>query len=125
MGFLQNFSKAGKNQKPTINAFFYNKGFINPSDNDSIDKSTIKSYLKEIICRKRLISIILNNKIIKQYSLNIELYDLCLNKQLIFFNQANKIINLFKSVKEYKMILTKYFIKIYSNKNYIYYLMIL
>ena len=65
MGFLQGSNKTGRNQKPTISAFFYNKGFINPFDNDLINKSTIKSYLKEVVYRKKLIFIILDNKIIE------------------------------------------------------------
>jgi hypothetical protein len=50
------------------------------------DKYLINTYLKEIVCRKRVISSYLNNKIINSYSSNSILCNLYFNKSNIISN---------------------------------------
>ena len=50
------------------------------------DKYLINTYLKEVVCRKRVINSYLNNKIIDSYSFNNILYDLYFNKSNIINN---------------------------------------
>ena len=50
------------------------------------DKYLINTYLKEVVCRKRVINSYLNNKIIDSYSFNNILYNLYFNKSNIINN---------------------------------------
>jgi hypothetical protein len=50
------------------------------------DKYFINTYLKEVVCRKRVISSYLDNKIIDSCSFNSILCDLCFNRSNITSN---------------------------------------
>jgi superfamily II DNA helicase RecQ len=119
-GFLQGSSRAGRDKKPAISAFFYNKQNTIPFDNDSKDKSLLKSYLRERICRKRLISLYLNNTLLEECPINTEFCDLCLERTKIYSQQANRIISKCKEVELLRVQLLEYFEKIYINKYCIY-----
>jgi superfamily II DNA helicase RecQ len=88
IGFLQGFSRAGRDKNPAISMFFYNLNSEKEADNDSFDRSLIKSYWRESVCRKRLISLYLNNTILDQCSNSTNKCDLCIIRSNIYRQQA-------------------------------------
>jgi hypothetical protein len=73
--------------------FFYTSKNIELNSSNTLslnnikeDKYLINTYLKEIVCQKRVISSYLNNKIIDSCSFNNILYNLCFNKSNITSN---------------------------------------
>ena len=87
--------------------FFYSSKDIELNSSNTLslnnikeDKYLINTYLKEVVCRKRVISSYLDNKIIDSYSSNSILCDLCFNRSNITSNQIARILESNKEVEE-------------------------
>jgi len=87
--------------------FFYSSKDIELNSSNTLslnnikeDKYLINTYLKEVVCRKRVISSYLDNKIIDSCSSNSILCDLCFNKSNITSNQIARILESNKEVEE-------------------------
>ena len=87
--------------------FFYSSKDIELNSSNTLslnnikeDKYLINTYLKEVVCRKRVISSYLDNKIIDSCSSNSILCDLCFNRSNITSNQIARILESNKEVEE-------------------------
>ena len=104
LGFLQGSSRAGRDNQPCTSMFFYNNKDYRLFNISSIitnnllkeDKGLIINYLNESICRRRVISLYLDNKVVDQCSTIDNLCDLCasrtsiINKQVLRIQESNK-----------------------------------
>lgn len=107
LGFLQGSSRGGRDNQPCTSMFFYNSKdyrlLSNSSNNLSLleqDKSLIKSYLLEKVCRKRQIGLYLDNTLVDQCSTTSNLCDLCSNRSNIVNKQVLSILDSNKRIEE-------------------------
>jgi superfamily II DNA helicase RecQ len=100
LGFLQGSSRSGRDNKPSTSIFFYNSSSLNKNISTSRtlslleqDKLLVNKYLLEETCRRRQISLYLDNKFKDSCSLNESLCDLCSNRSSIIDNQVNLVLD--------------------------------
>ena len=106
IGFLQGSSRAGRDNLQATSMFFYSSKDIELDSSNTLslnnikeDKYLINIYLKEVVCRKRVISSYLDNKIIDSCSSNNTLCDLCFNRSNITSKQVSRILESNKEVE--------------------------
>jgi superfamily II DNA helicase RecQ len=101
LGFLQGSSRGGRDNRPSTSIFFYNPNInlntSSTSNTNSIslleqDKLLINKYLLEVTCRRRQISLYLDNKLIDSCSSIDNLCDLCFNRSNTINNQVNRVL---------------------------------
>ncbi|KAJ8060796.1 hypothetical protein OCU04_009881, partial [Sclerotinia nivalis] len=82
IGFLQGSSRGGRDLRPSESCFFYNKSEENdkPSDFDS-DRTELRKYLRESICRRKVIDLYLDNNITEECLPFQEMCDLCTERE--------------------------------------------
>ena len=107
LGFLQGSSQGGRDSKPSTSMFFYNSkdSRLNQTRTSSFslleeDKNLIYSYLLETICRRRQISLYLDNKLVDKCSSSENLCDLCFKQSSITSRQVLRILESTKSSKK-------------------------
>ena len=110
IGFLQGSSRAGRDCLESTSTFFYNakdrrldSSSLESSSSLDLaidDKAIVYSYLKEQVCRKRQISLYLDNNIYDTCTLESSLCDLCCSRKGIIDNQVDRIVNLSKEVEK-------------------------
>jgi superfamily II DNA helicase RecQ len=94
IGFLQSSSRSGRDNNTSQSVFFYNSSELINKNTDSVDKLLIRQYLSELVCRRRVIDLFLNNTITNQCNLqNQTICDLCENRLNISSKQINRINN--------------------------------
>jgi superfamily II DNA helicase RecQ/predicted RNA binding protein with dsRBD fold (UPF0201 family) len=100
LGFLQGSSRGGRDNKPSTSMFFYNSSQVQKNSSSSTstrslleqDKFLVSQYLLEVTCRRRQISLYLDNKPRLNCS-NIESpCDLCTTRSSIINNQVSKVL---------------------------------
>jgi superfamily II DNA helicase RecQ len=77
--FLQGSSKGKRNNKKSTLMFFYLRGkeLDKELDRSNIDKRFIRQYLREQVCKHKVIKEYLNNNIVKQCFSNVSKCNLC------------------------------------------------
>jgi hypothetical protein len=116
LGFLQGSSRGGRDNRPSTSIFFYNSrdsrllnsSNLLPSSNNSFisrssilkeDKALVFNYLRESICRRRVINLYLNSELIDECSNLDNKCDLCLSRASIINNQVSRILSITKEVE--------------------------
>ena len=101
IGFLQGSSRGGRDNLGSTSIFFHSSHHYQLSNCNNIeDKLYINKYLEEKICRKRPISLYLDNKVINSCDLNTSLCDLCFARLNITTNQVNRVLESNKEVEK-------------------------
>jgi superfamily II DNA helicase RecQ len=79
IGFLQGSSRGGRDNKESTSMFFYLKGkeLDKELDGSNIDKRFIRRYLREQVCKRRVIEEFLDNNIVDKCPSNVSKCDLC------------------------------------------------
>ena len=85
IGFLQGSSRGGRDRKESTSMFFYLKGeeLDRELDGSDIDKRFIRRYLREQVCKRRVIEEYLDSNIVDQCSRNVSKCDLCSHRSSI------------------------------------------
>ena len=108
LGFLQGSSRGGRDLRPSTSMFFYSSNsslFTSSTSNSSStllehDKYLVKSYLLETICRRRQISLYLDNQVVEQCSSLDNPCDLCLKRSSTTNRQISRILDSTKLSEE-------------------------
>ena len=112
LGFLQGSSRGGRDNNNSTSMFFYNSkdsrlsqsNFANLSLLEQ-DKYLVNNYLLETICRRRQISLYLDNILIEKCSYLDNLCDLCLLRNNTINNQISRIIESNKEVENNRVLI--------------------
>jgi len=99
IGLLQGSSRGGRDNRESSSTFFYQKGEEEDKEEEAsnLDKCYIRKYIREQVCRRRIIDLFLDNTITDQCSNSISKCDLCLKRDTI---QNSSISNLLSSNKD-------------------------
>jgi len=109
LGFLQGSSRGGRDNQASTSMFFYNlskveqnRAYISNTSQLSLleqDKVLVSQYLLEVTCRRRQISLYLDNKVINQCSPQDSTCDLCYTRVSILNKQATRILDSSKVIE--------------------------
>jgi hypothetical protein len=106
LSFLQGSGRGGRDGNKSVSMFFHYKGEEEERENDSLDKSTLRKYLKEEVCKRRVINLFLDNSLVDKCSKEEELCCLCLSRQNIHLSTINTIksssINIERNREDFK-----------------------
>ena len=83
LSFLQGSSRGGRDGRKSTSLFFYNKREEEERDSDSLDKSTLQKYLREGVCKRRVINLFLDNSLIDKCLKEEEPCSCCLSRHAI------------------------------------------
>ena len=102
IGLLQGSSRGGRDNRGSNSIFFYRKGEDKDQEEDSnnIDKVYIRRYLREQVCRRRVIDLHLDNIIMDKCSDNISKCDLCLQRDSTYTNTISNLLDSNKEVQQ-------------------------
>jgi superfamily II DNA helicase RecQ len=113
IGLLQGSSRGGRDNLESTSIFFYLKGEELDREGDTtIDKSYIRKYLRESVCKQRVISLFLDNIIMDKCPNSISKCDLCLGRDNIQRRTIGNIENFNKDVQVYRDSLRELILKI-------------
>ena len=85
IGFLQGSHRGGRDNKESTSMFFYLKGkeLDKELDGSNMDKRFMRRYLREQVCKRRVIEEYLDSNIVEQCSNNVSKCDLCSQRSSI------------------------------------------
>ena len=116
LGFLQGSSRGGRDNRLSTSMFFYdstdnrllNSSSILSDSNNLLpsrskiledDRALVWNYLRESICRRRVINLYLNSELLDQCSNLDNKCDLCLSRTIIINKQVSRILSTNKEVE--------------------------
>ena len=127
LGFLQGSSRGGRDNQPSSCIFFYNSKdsrlASSSTSNTSLldkDKYLVYSYLRETICRRRQISLYLDNKVVDKCSAIENNCDLCFTRASISNKQVSRILKSNKHSEQEREEVKKLLNKVISRCIYCY-----
>jgi hypothetical protein len=91
LSFLQGSSRGGRDGRKSTSLFFYNKREEEERASDSLDKSTLRKYLREEVCKRRVINLFLDNSLIDKCLKEEEPCSCCLSRQTIYSSTISTI----------------------------------
>jgi len=91
LSFLQGSSRGGRDGRKSTSLFFYNKREEEERDSDSLDKSTLRKYLREGVCKRRVINLFLDNSLIDKCLKEEEPCSCCLSRHAILSSTISTI----------------------------------
>ena len=102
IGFLQGSSRGGRDSKNSTSIFFYTESSLENQLDKSQDRLFISKYLREQVCRRRIIDLYLDNTITDQCSVGISKCDLCLKRSTITNSTITSLLDSNKEVQATK-----------------------
>lgn len=91
LSFLQGSGRGGRDCSKSTSMFFYTRGAEKLNKDDSMDKAFMKTYLREQVCKRRIINSYLDNAVVDKCSTEEESCDLCLQRVQIFQSSISSI----------------------------------
>jgi hypothetical protein len=104
IGFLQGSSRGGRDKKESTSMFFYLKQDQREQDIEplDIDKRTIQDYVQERVCKRRIISLFLDNIVVDKCLNNVSKCDLCLNQGRIQKTTLSNLLDSNKTIQKHR-----------------------
>lgn len=84
LSFLQGSGRGGRDGKKSTSMFFHSKGEEEDRASDSLGRSTLRKYLREGVCKRRVIASFLDDSFIDKCSREEEPCSCCLSRQQTF-----------------------------------------
>src|SRR5271155_4823749 len=114
IGFLQGSSRGGRDKGESTSMFFYLKGeeLDRDSDKSNIDKCFLRRYLREAVCKRKVIEEYLDSNIVEQCSNKMSKCDLCSLRSTIQEHTIQHILDSNKGVQAVRDQTSKLFDKL-------------
>ena len=108
LGFLQGSSRGGRDNSTSTSLFFYSKGEELERESEPEDKALFRAYLRERTCRRRVISLYLDSKVVDTCSNTSTKCDLCFNRSNILEAQATRVLESNKTIESFRVAVIDY-----------------
>jgi superfamily II DNA helicase RecQ len=122
IGFIQGSSRGGRDSLASTSIFFYSKGEELSRKEESREQGLFRDYLGELVCRRRVIDLYIDEEFIEQCSIEQVSCDLCIQREKVQERQVSRIIELTKEVEEARAEVINSFLQVYRRCIYCTYL---